>query len=59
LRAFKNVAANDAQKQKWQNVIDKTYQVYHEMYNNSCYAQSILSSHHFKLLPSNLVRSKD
>ncbi|RUR05779.1 hypothetical protein [Legionella sp. km772] len=27
--------------------------------NNSCYARSILSCHIFKLLPSNLVRSKN
>ncbi|WP_255411131.1 hypothetical protein [Legionella sp. km772] len=26
---------------------------------NSCYARSILSCHIFKLLPSNLVRSKN
>ena len=26
---------------------------------HSCYARSILSKHIFKLLPSNLVRSKD
>ncbi|MGL5742776.1 MAG: hypothetical protein ACRCXC_09650 [Legionella sp.] len=31
LRAFKKVAANDAQKQKWQNVIDKTYQIRHDI----------------------------
>ncbi|WP_158617415.1 hypothetical protein [Legionella sp. km772] len=27
--------------------------------DNSCYARSILSCHIFKLLPSNLVRSKN
>ncbi|WP_158617535.1 hypothetical protein [Legionella sp. km772] len=28
-------------------------------FTNSCYARSILSCHIFKLLPSNLVRSKN
>ncbi|WP_158617510.1 hypothetical protein [Legionella sp. km772] len=28
-------------------------------FNYSCYARSILSCHIFKLLPSNLVRSKN
>jgi endoglucanase len=34
LRAFKKVTTGEAQKQKWQNVIDKTYQIAHDIYNN-------------------------
>ncbi|WP_158617472.1 hypothetical protein [Legionella sp. km772] len=38
---------------------DKNIGIVRWFNDNSCYARSILSCHIFKLLPSNLVRSKN
>ncbi|WP_158617467.1 hypothetical protein [Legionella sp. km772] len=39
-------------------MVQNSYSYFSQL-NNSCYARSILSCHIFKLLPSNLVRSKN